>query len=180
MPDHVSFGSKWRVFEHINSRYFVMVQHSPTGISYSPLYLYSFRFPRYMDTEPLHPPVTIADKLRYYRNKKSLRQQDVADYLGIERATYSGYEDDSHEYYPLDVLERIAVLLEVDFTELLDDYHLFLHKGQGNQVRALRESKGLTQRELAEFTGVWVQTVKRWEHDKVRMTRESWGRVFGA
>lgn len=32
------------------------------------------------------------EKLKLLRNKKSYTQQQVADYLGISRSTYGGYE----------------------------------------------------------------------------------------
>lgn len=35
----------------------------------------------------------IADKLRWYRYQKGLLQENVADYVGMERSTYSGYEE---------------------------------------------------------------------------------------
>ena len=34
-----------------------------------------------------------ADKLRWLRYQKGLRQRDVADYAGIDRSTYVHYEE---------------------------------------------------------------------------------------
>ena len=51
-----------------------------------------------------------ADKLRYYRYKKGLLQKDVAEYAGIERTTYTAYEANERDYYPVDVLVRIPII----------------------------------------------------------------------
>ena len=86
---------------------------------------------------------TTADKLRYYRYKKSLLQREVADYAGINESTYIHYENPEHDYYPMDKLDRIAELLEVDITDLLDEYNRFLYDGQGWQIRKIRQKHGL-------------------------------------
>ena len=80
---------------------------------------------------------TIADKLRYYRNRKGLLQREVADYIGIESATYSAYEEDGRDYYPVDILKRIAALYDIDLANLQDDYNAFLCAGQAEQVQQL-------------------------------------------
>ena len=68
----------------------------------------------------------MADKLRWLRYQKGLRQRDVADYAGIDRSTYVHYEEYSKDLYPLEHMERIAQLFEVPVESLLDDYNLFL------------------------------------------------------
>ena len=42
----------------------------------------------------------IADKLRWYRYQKGLRQRDAADYAGIDRSTYIHYEEAGRDFYP--------------------------------------------------------------------------------
>ena len=88
----------------------------------------------------------MADKLRWLRYQKGLRQRDVADYAGIDRSTYVHYEEYSKDLYPLEHMERIAQLFEVPVESLLDDYNLFLRNGQGNQIKAIRMKLGLTQK----------------------------------
>ena len=41
----------------------------------------------------------IADKLRWYRYQKGLRQRDAADYAGIDRSTYIHYEEAGRDFY---------------------------------------------------------------------------------
>ena len=72
----------------------------------------------------------IADKLRWYRYQKGLRQRDVADYAGIDRSTYIHYEEEGRGYYPKEHMEKLAELFEVPLEDLLDDYNLFLLRGR--------------------------------------------------
>jgi transcriptional regulator with XRE-family HTH domain len=119
----------------------------------------------------------ISDKLRYYRYRKALKQSDVADFAGIYRSTYIHYEN-GMATYPLDKLEMIAELFEIDIADLLDDYHLFLWQGQGRQLKAFRQENVLTQKDVAQLAKVAVGTVKKWESGKVVMSRTSWEKLF--
>lgn len=121
---------------------------------------------------------TTADKLRYYRYKKSLLQREIADYAGINESTYIHYENPEHDYYPVDKLSRIAELLEVKITDLLDEYNRFLYDGQGWQIRKIRKSMRLTQYQFGKLYGVSAGAVKRWESGKVRVTKGTWGKIF--
>lgn len=132
----------------------VMVRHTNTEISYAPFYIHSFQL------EQTHFSVEIeklsftysqlsqidntADKLRWCRYKKELFQRDVAEYVGIDRRTYVAYEKKVLDAYPIDKMEKIAELFEVEITDLLDGYNLFLYNGQGQKIKALRKNKGMT------------------------------------
>lgn len=92
-----------------------------------------------------------ADKLRWLRYQKGLRQRDVADYAGIYRSTYIHYEEYGKDFYSPKHMEKIAQLFEVPVERLLDDYNLFLRNGQGKQIKAIRMKLGLTQREYSLY-----------------------------
>ncbi len=62
----------------------------------------------------------IADKLRWYRYQKGLRQRDAADYAGIDRSTYIHYEEAGRDFYPKEHMEKLAELFEVPVETLLD------------------------------------------------------------
>jgi len=166
----------------------MMVRHSNGVVSYAPLYRHVFRFvqPHFLaDAEKFnidYPDPTqldsTADKLRHYRYKKGLLQREVAEYANIERTTYSDYEDTERDYYPLDVMEQIAEVLEVEIIELLDEYNMFLFLGQSRQIKQFRKSLGLTQKVLAAQLGVNKTTYKRWEYGKVRMSKATWQKIF--
>ena len=72
----------------------------------------------------------------------------------------------------------LAELFEVPLEYLLDDYNAFLYAGQGRQVQKLRETMGLSRREFAAQFGVWTTTVRDWETDTVRMTKQTWEKLF--
>ena len=119
-----------------------------------------------------------ADKLRWFRYHKGLRQRDVADYIGIDRSTYIHYEKYGKDFYHPDHMERIAQLFEVPVEILLDDYNLFLRKGQGEQIKALRMQLGLTQKAYAEKLGISIGSLKQWEQNRTQIFRSTWEKYF--
>lgn len=182
--ERAPFSTGWQVWREIGENMWLMARRSKGGYEFAPLFVHSFRFLRphklteaekfniqYPDPSMI---TNVADKLRYYRYKKSLRQRDVADYAGINKSTYIHYENPEHDYYPIDKLSRIAELLGVDITDLLDEYNRFLYEGQGWQIRKIRKGMGLTQYQFGKFHGVSAGAVKRWESEKVRVTRGTW------
>lgn len=164
-----------------------MSRRTDAGITTAPMYIHSFRLihartlaetEQIMQTNPKTLQNT-ADKLRYYRHLRGLEQKEVAAHAGLHRSTYAGYEDPAaRDYYPLNKLEKIADLLGVPLLNLLDDYNRFLYEGQGRQVKELRAELGLSCKELAEKLGIWPSTVRDWEKDAVRMTRQTWEKLF--
>jgi len=48
-------------------------------------------------------------------------QREVADYVGIERTTYSAYEEDGRDYHPIETQEHIAGLYGVDIKNKTND-----------------------------------------------------------
>ena len=85
---------------------------------------------------------------------------------GIYRSTYIHYENKEHDLYDLDYLQLIADIYKIDFTCLLDDYMMFMYKGQGKQIKALRKALGLTQDKLANLFNTPKSNVKHWEHER--------------
>ena len=120
----------------------------------------------------------IADKLRWYRYQKGLRQRDAADYAGIDCSTYIHYEEAGRDFYPKEHMEKLAELFEVPLEDLLDDYNLFLLRGQGAQIKAIRQRLGLTQKAYAAQLGVPLQKFKRWEQGNVQIFKSTWEKYF--
>ena len=69
-------------------------------------------------------------------------------------------------------MSRLAELYDIPLEELLDDYHLFLLRGQAEQLKTLRESKKLTQKEFAESIGVPLGKYKHWDAGKSTNLKE--------
>ena len=118
----------------------------------------------------------IADKLRWYRYQKGLRQRDAADYAGIDRSTYIHYEEAGRDFYSKEHMEKLAELFEAPLEDLLDDYNLFLLRGQGAQIKAIRQRLGLTQKayavqsitEIAENLPFWKKKYKEWGREEFK------------
>lgn len=165
-----------------------MVRSLSGNIQFAPLLIlhFSLLMPRKMlDAQKFYlrfeGPVQmteIADKLKWYRYHKALLQKDVADYIGIDPKTYSKYEEYGRDQYPISSMSRLAELYEIPLEELLDAYHLFLLRGQAEQLKTLRESKKLTQKEFAESIGVPLGKYKHWEQGKVKISRSNGKKYF--
>jgi len=172
----------------ISPELFLIIKKKGNKTVASPLYIHSFRFitPKkvveaqlFMLKFPDPNMITeVSDKLRYYRHKKGLYQIDIADRLGIQRSSYSAYEEHQKDYYAPALMDKIAEILEVDVYALLDDYNRFMYDGQGTYIKNLRKKLGVTQKELAKLMNVDLFKVKRWEQNKVRMFKFTWEKLI--
>jgi len=98
----------------------------------------------------------------------------------IDRTNYSDYESEICDYYPPDVLQRLADLFEVGISDLHDGYNAFLHGGQATQLKTRRKSMGLKQNAFAEYYGYKLHQIKAWEQERIRMLKKHWIQIFGA
>lgn len=121
---------------------------------------------------------SVSDKLKWYRYQNGLLQSEVAKVMGVDRTTYSRYEENVLEAYPLDKLSKVAEFFEIDVTSLLDDYNLFLYRGQGQQIKELRKSLKLTQSEFAKYMGVPIGTLKKWEQNRVNIQKRTFEKLL--
>lgn len=153
---------------------------------YKPLYVLNFKLDGATLTEDaieflnLDPDTLkhTAEKLRWYRYKSGLLQKYVADKIGIDRTTYIHYESTDHDFYPQDKLTALSKLFGVPIESLLDDYNIFLYKGQGKQIKALRKKKGLSVSEFARLYNTNLQTVRSWEKDEVIIFKSTFEKLF--
>ena len=188
MENHEPFGAKWSMFCRLKVRSYVLAANVAGTLKVAPLQI--LKFPvvlphKFLDAEKFNlrfsdaSEITeIADKLRWYRYQKGLRQRDAADYAGIDRSTYVHYEEYGKDLYPPEHMEKIAQLFEVPVDTLLDDYNLFLRNGQGNQIKAIRMKLGLTQREYADKLSVSLGSLKQWEQNRKQIFKSTWEKYF--
>ena len=141
-------------------------------IDYLPIYRHSFRVNKHFS------PVTIGDRIKFYRFGKRMMQTELAELTGIDVSTIKHYENTSSNY-DLDKLSRIAEALDVNVEMLYDDYHRFLSSCYGIKVKALRQSLGFTQAAFGERYSISAKTVKEWEHERVKVSRKTYERMFG-
>ena len=74
--------------------------------------------------------------------------------------------------------ERMVQIDPKALTTTADKLRYYRYKGQGRQVQTLRERMGLSRREFADKFGVWTTTVRDWETEPVRMTKQTWEKLF--
>lgn len=63
----------------------------------------------------------LAERLKELRKSKQKRQEDIADFLNINRVTYHGYEAGKHEPN-LDTLTRLAEFYNTSIDYLIGRY----------------------------------------------------------
>ena len=102
----------------------------------------------------------------------------MAEYVGMDRSTYSSYEEMGRDYYPIDRMKKLAELFEVSLETLLDEYNLFLYRGQGKQIKAMRAARNMTQAEYARRLGVPIGNLKQWETDRVQIFKSTWQQIM--
>jgi len=170
------FSNIWRIYHKISNNFFIMYKKYNGIIKYAPLFLHTIRFINnrhltrsqlFLQNSPAPDELeTVSDKLKWYRINNGLLQREVAKVIGVDRTTYSRYEDNILEAYPLDKLSKAAALFNIDISLLLDDYNTFLYNGQGKQIKGLRKSMKLTQSQFAQNIKTPLGTLKKWEQDK--------------
>lgn len=51
---------------------------------------------------------TIAERIKYFRLSRNMKQSEVCEYIGVTRNTYLSYESNDRTSYPEGVLEKLA------------------------------------------------------------------------
>lgn len=188
VANEAPFSESRRTPNRTEGQWRVLTKHTLGVTKYYPIYIKSFKFStvhhiveserfnlRFTDPASIE---SIADKLRWYRYRHSLLQRDVAKILGVDRTTYARYETAETDYYPIDYINKLAVMYDIPVTELLDAYNLFLYNNQGEQIRSTRQSLGLTQSAYAKTLGVPLGTLKKWEQNRARIFKSTWEKYF--
>lgn len=176
---------EWRIFKKVSENLYIVSNgkrlsllivftinvNTPSKIVDAELFFKKYPSP---DDAP-----SVADKLRWYRHNQGLLQREVADFIGVDRTTYFRYETMGlNNHYPKDKLLALAQLYQIDISEFLDDYNLFLCRGQAIEVKKKREQLGMSKRAFARFLGVSKTAVINWENESVRMSKKFWERFF--
>ena len=69
----------------------------------------------------------VPDRLRWCRYHMGLMQKEVAELIGITRGHYIDYEAGYVDYYPKEIVDKLAALYKIPTDDLLDDYNRFLY-----------------------------------------------------
>ena len=84
------------------------------------------------------------ERLRWHRHLLGFMQSEVADKVGVSRAVYADLEGGECKTCPSALADALAKLYQVSPEELLDDYNLFLYRGQARQIQEYRKRSGLS------------------------------------
>jgi transcriptional regulator with XRE-family HTH domain len=119
----------------------------------------------------------LGEKLRFFRERKKLYQQDVANTLNVTQQTISHYEK-GRIVPDLETLIKLAELYEVTLNELYPiDSHVGLTEGfnnlpdpsnknqflRGERIKKRRIERHLSQEDLAKLMNQSVDTIANWE-----------------
>lgn len=157
-------------------------------VRYAPLYIRSFKSgtPRKLLEAQLflqqhhsyEELATVPDRLRWCRHHMGLMQKEVAERIGISRRQYIELETGHADYYPKEVVDKLAALYQIPAEDLLDDFNRFLYNGQGRLIREHRKSLGLGKKPYARHMGISPGGLRVWESEEKRMTKATWEKYF--
>ena len=103
------------------------------------------------------------DRIRELREDQDWTQQELADFLHINRRTYSAYETGTNAV-PLDILIKLAQLYGVSADYLLGAAPRSGGEALCRKMRILRERRGLGQDTLANLLRVTPAAYARYEN----------------
>ena len=103
MAERTPFEAKWRLLAQVEFHCYILISNVSGAVKVAPLQILQFPVVlphKFQDAERFNLQFSdfseiseTADKLRWLRYQKGLRQRDVADYAGIDRSTYVHYEE---------------------------------------------------------------------------------------
>lgn len=121
VAERTPFEAKWRLLAQVEVRCYILISNISGSVKVAPLQILQFPVVlphKLQDAEKFNLQFSdfseiaeTADKLRWLRYQKGLRQRDVADCAGIDRSTYVHFEESGKDFYPPEHIERIARLL---------------------------------------------------------------------
>jgi transcriptional regulator with XRE-family HTH domain len=142
-------------------------------------------------------------RLAELRNLAGVAQQDIAEYLGVARGTYSRYETGEREpdvdtiirladYFNVSIdylLERRVASVEISNVlfnkpvlkenSALDDELTNINNDAANRLLQLRSERGLTQKEFAKKIKMTQSTIADWENGLMDIDNDSLTKLAG-
>ena len=120
----------------------------------------------------------VPDRLRWRWHALGLLQKVAAVQIGVSRSVYNSLETGEAGSYDPAVMDKLASLYGIPVSDLLDDDHRFLLNGQGQAIRALRSSLGMTRKQFAEHLHTDVRNIQAWETEGKTISRRMWKAHF--
>lgn len=105
-------------------------------------------------------------------------QREVADRIGISRQVYIDLETGACQTCSRAAIDALLALFRVSPEQLLDDYNLFLYRGQAQQIRAYRLRLGLSCKAFSKKTGICESSIRSWEKGHKQISKKAWEKYF--
>ena len=121
---------------------------------------------------------TVAEKIRFYRMKRDMNGDMLAELIGMSRFAIMYYESGEREPLLHD-LKNMAAVLGIEADKLYDDYYRFLDYPCSAKIKEIRAAHNLTQNRLGKILVVDRRTVERWENGKTSVSRNTWDKLKG-
>ncbi len=183
-----AFLSRWRVVDRYSDNFYLMCRTEDGIVRYAPLCIHSFRLiapRRLLEAQLFNQQYSsyedifnVPDRLRWCRHHMGLMQKEVAALIGISRAQYVGYELGNIDYFPRDIVDKLAKLFTIPVYDLLDDYNRFLYEGQGKSIKTLRLRLGHKKCHFAKQLNLDHDTLSDWENELKQISKNSWIKYF--
>ncbi len=129
--------------------------------------------------------MTFGENLKAIREQKGLSQRELGERLGVRQQTVAQYEN-AEDQPKMKTIRRLATALDIPIYRLVSNWQDFssdefcedlatsttqkndIKKDlltEGELIKAARKSRGLTQKQLAEKSGLAVVTIQQYERN---------------
>lgn len=111
----------------------------------------------------------LAQNLKYLRESKGIKQEEMSNMIGVEQGTISSWENGNRKPC-IDMIVVLAELFEVSLDNLvLQDMRPPVPRYSEN-IRFLRKKHGMKQEDIANLLGVSKATASKYENGNVDLT----------
>ena len=120
---------------------------------------------------------TVGGRIKYYRRLNNLRQKDIYEKIGIDKATYIRYESDTDTNNNLEICNKICAAIGIDPRLVYDDYMTFIASGYSIIIKDFRTKNKLSHRHFGELIGMNHKISSRWERNICEPSRTSYEKL---
>lgn len=105
---------------------------------------------------------TTINKLKFYRLKAHMTQEELAKASGISVCTIKRFENNKSTL-DINTCKKIAEPLNIDADLLYDDYLKFITSEYSGFIKSYRKNTNITQQQLADMLNTSKKTISCWE-----------------
>lgn len=120
---------------------------------------------------------TVGGRIKYYRKLNNLRQKDIYEKIGIDKATYIRYESDTDTNNNLDICNKICAAIGIDPKIVYDDYMSFIALDYSKTIKDFRKKYKLNHKQFGELIDMHPKISSRWERRICEPSRSSYEKL---